>query len=88
MNDAVSDSFTTLILAIGILFIVTEYRGLLTDREREILGGEADVPSNYVYQIRSRVRGKIDRLDTDVDILDANHPDLADDVRTAVSASA
>lgn len=52
------------------------YRGLLTDREREVLDGSADVSSNYVYQIRSRVRKKIDRLADDVEILEADHPDL------------
>lgn len=64
---------------------MTEYRGLLTDREREILSGTADVTRNYVYQIRSRVREKIDRLATDVEILDEHHPDLAEDLRDAIS---
>lgn len=41
------------------------YRALLTDREREVLSGEADVSQNYVYQIPSRVRNKIDRLATE-----------------------
>lgn len=55
---------------------MADYRALLTDREREILGGDADVSRNYVYQIRSRVRGKIDRLAEDVAILEDEHPDL------------
>jgi hypothetical protein len=63
---------------------MTEYRGLLTDREREILTGEADVSQNYVYQIRSRVRQKIGRLATDVEILEDHHPDLAEELREAL----
>lgn len=60
------------------------YRGLLTDREREILTGEADVTQEYVYQIRHRVREKIQRLASDVDILEDHHQDLAEEVRDAV----
>lgn len=64
---------------------MTEYRGLLTDREREILSGKAAVSQNYVYQIRSRVRQKIDRLETDVAILEEYQPDLADELKTAIA---
>jgi len=52
------------------------YRAILTEREREILTGEADVSQDYVYQIRTRVRNKIDRLAEDVDILEEYQPDL------------
>lgn len=67
---------------------VSEYRGLLTDREREVLSGDADVSQNYVYQIRTRVRSKIERLKEDIDILDEHHSDLAAELREAVQASA
>lgn len=63
---------------------MSNYRGLLTDREREILSGEADVTPNYVYQIRTRVRDKIDRLAVDVQILKEDHPDLLEEFRTKV----
>jgi hypothetical protein len=63
---------------------MTEYRGLLTDREREVLSGKADVTSNYVYQIRSRVREKIERLATDMEILDEHQTDLAEELRETV----
>lgn len=59
---------------------MAEYRGLLTDREREVLCGEADVSRNYVYQVRTRVRDKIDRLAEDVRLLEAHHPDLFDEL--------
>lgn len=64
--------------------VMAGYRGLLTDREREILTGEADVTQEYVYQIRHRVREKIQRLATDVEILEDHHQDLAEEVRDAV----
>lgn len=60
------------------------YRGLLTDREREVLSGDADVSRNYVYQIRTRVRGKIDRLAEDVRILETDHPDLFERLQEVV----
>lgn len=63
---------------------MADYRALLTDREREILGGDADVSRNYVYQIRSRVRGKIDRLAEDVEILTREHPDLMEHLERVV----
>lgn len=63
---------------------MTEYRGLLTDREREILSGRADVSRNYVYQIRSRVRDKIDRLAEDFDLLETHQPDLFDELLEAI----
>lgn len=66
------------------LEILPAYRGLLTDREREILSGDADASPNYVYQSRSRVRDKIERIDTDLRILEEHHPDLAKALRTKV----
>lgn len=66
---------------------MTEYRGLLTDREREVLSGTADVTQNYIYQIRSRVRDKIEQLATDIELLDEHHPDLAAELRDAIGAA-
>lgn len=57
------------------------YRALLTDREREVLTGEADVSQNYVYQIRTRVRDKIDRLAEDIELLEDHQPELFDELR-------
>lgn len=61
-----------------------EYRGLLTEREREVLRGEADVSENYINQIRYRVREKIGRLETDVGLLVDHHPDLAEELNETV----
>lgn len=63
---------------------MTDYRGLLTDREREILRGDVEVSRNYVYQIRTRVRGKIERLAEDISILEAHQPDLLERVEQVV----
>lgn len=60
---------------------MTDYRGLLTEREREVLSGEASVSDNYVHQIRHRVREKIEALGTDIDILAEHHPDLASELQ-------
>ncbi len=52
-----------------------EGRALLTDREREIIGGNADVSDNYQYKVESTVRNRIKkRLGDDVDFLEANFP--------------
>ncbi|APX98270.1 hypothetical protein SAMN05421809_3049 [Natronorubrum daqingense] len=62
-------------------------RGLLTDRERELIqadnleGDELD----RRYQAVSRVRTKIEgRLADDVDILKRSHPELYNELQEAV----
>jgi hypothetical protein len=59
-------------------------RGLLTDREREIIQGEADVSDDYRYRVASRIRNKIDRIDDDVEILEDNRSDLLEELRDVV----
>ena len=61
-----------------------QYRGLLTDREREIIQGNADVSDSYRYRVVSRVRTKIENLDEDTDILAENRDDLLDELRDVV----
>lgn len=63
------------------------HRALLTDREREVLTGPADVSRNYLNQIRHRVREKLTRLETDVDILAEHQPDLAEQLHETVVES-
>ena len=58
-------------------------RALLTDREREIVSGEADVTDDYRYQTVSRVRSRMERLDGDLQAMDA-HGDLGDELRSIV----
>lgn len=52
-------------------------RALLTDRERELIEGNADDDPDLRYQAISRVRRKIeDELSTDIELLRKNHPEL------------
>ena len=39
--------------------VTDEGRALLTEREREILSGEADVSDNYRYKVQSIVRTRV-----------------------------
>jgi hypothetical protein len=64
-----------------------QYRGLLTDREREILQGKADVSDNYRYRVVSRLRTKIENVDDDVKILAENREDLLEELRDVVCES-
>jgi hypothetical protein len=55
-------------------------RGLLTDREREILlSGGKEVSDEYYSVVVSRVRNKIQRLATDIEALQ-QHPTLYDEL--------
>ena len=59
-------------------------RGLLTDREREIIKGEADVSDGYRYRVASRIRNKIERIEGDVSILEKYRSDLLEELRESV----
>lgn len=57
-----------------------EGRALLTDREKEIISGEADVSDNYRYKTESIVRNRIRKhLDADVKFLE-EHFDEAHEI--------
>jgi len=59
-------------------------RGLLTDREREILLNEGeDVTDKYYGVVISRVRKKIELVDDDLEALE-QHESLADELRDVV----
>lgn len=61
-----------------------ERRGLLTDREREILLNDGkDVTNKYYGVVVSRVRKKIELVDDDLEAL-AQHETLADELREEV----
>ena len=56
-----------------------EGRALVTDREREIISGDADVSDNYEYKVKSIVRNRIrKRLGDDVDFLKEHFPEAHD----------
>lgn len=58
-------------------------RALLTEREREILRGEADVTEKYYGVVVTRARNKIERLTADIEALEC-HDTLADELRSVV----
>lgn len=60
-----------------------QYRSLLTEREREIISGKADVSESYYYRVVSRVRDKIEGLEQDLAVLE-HHETLADELREVV----
>jgi hypothetical protein len=54
-----------------------EGRALLTDREREIISGEADVSDNYQYKVESTIRNRVrKRLADDIDALQEHFPEV------------
>ena len=61
-----------------------QYRGILTEREREILKGDADVSDNYRYRVVSRIRTKIENMDEDIEVLAENREDLLEELREVV----
>jgi len=67
---------------------MADRRALLTEREREIVSGEADdVSDEYRYQTISRVRARMQELEADIEALEA-HGGLADELRELVCEDA
>lgn len=61
-----------------------ERRSILTEREKEILAGEANVTEKYYYVVVTRVRKKIEGIEEDLQFLEANHEELATEMRDIV----
>jgi len=59
-------------------------RALLTDRERAILAGDADVKDNYRYKVESTVRQRIAGLEEDTDVLREHYPEMVADLERIV----
>jgi hypothetical protein len=59
-------------------------RSLLTDREREILAGEADVSDNYRYKVQSVARQRVRGVVDDVDVLREHEPEIFDELQEIV----
>lgn len=57
--------------------VTDEGRALLTEREREILSGEAEVSDNYQYKVKSVVRNRIRKhFEDDVAFLHEHFPEV------------
>ena len=57
-------------------------RGLLTDREREALAGDAT--DSYRYKTRTYVRRRLQELETDVELLEEQDEQLLKELRDVV----
>ena len=65
--------------------VTDEGRALLTEREREIISGEADVSDNYRYKVESVVRVRIRKhFHDDIDVLRKHFPEVYELVREVV----
>jgi len=60
-------------------------RALLTEAEREILGGDRDVKDNYRYSVESRVRTRIrNELPDDVETLREHYPEIFEEMQSLI----
>jgi dynactin complex subunit len=62
-------------------------RALLTEREREVLRGDAEDVENlsqYQSKIRSRLKRRAERLEEDMGILREHETEIADDIHERI----
>ena len=69
------------------LVCMNDGRSLLTDREREILAGDADVSDNYRYKVQSVARQRVRGIADDVDVLRKHEPEIFDELQEIVCES-
>lgn len=58
-------------------------RGLLTETERRVLAGEHGDEA-YLTTVRTRLRRRLDALETDVAVLETHEPELHERLRSIV----
>jgi|APHM01.1.fsa_nt_gi hypothetical protein len=63
----------------------TEGRALLTETEREAIAG--DRSDSYKYKTRSYLKRRIEKLESDVEVLENHAPELLADVQDAVNVA-
>jgi len=63
---------------------MSDRRALLTEREKEILSGEANVRQQYQYETASRIRKRIERLEEDTEFLAENREDLLKELQERI----
>ena len=59
-------------------------RALFTEREREILSGEADVKDNYRYKVESVARQRVQELEADIAVLEEHYPEIYEELSEVV----
>jgi hypothetical protein len=62
-------------------------RALLTEREREILAGDAEVSDNYRYKVESTARQRVRHIEKDVEVLRINYPEIFSELQDTVCES-
>lgn len=59
-------------------------RALLTDREREILAGDAEVTDNYRYKVESTARQRVRKIGKDIEVLQTHYPEIFAELQRTV----
>jgi hypothetical protein len=59
-------------------------RALFTDREREILDGDANVSDNYRYKVESTARHRVRQIEQDVIVLREHYPEIFAELKETV----
>lgn len=62
-------------------------RALLTEREAEVLSGEADDIENlaqYQSKVRHRLARRIDRLEREYELIQEHEPEIAEDIQERI----
>jgi hypothetical protein len=59
-------------------------RALLTEREREVLQGDAGTDA-YRSTVRSRVRNRLQELETDAELLAIHEPEIYERLKKSVN---
>lgn len=60
------------------------YTAIMTDKDRERISGKSDDPDSKRYESTSRIRNRIEELQTDAEVLKEHHPQLYDELRAVV----
>jgi len=66
-------------------------RALLTEREREVLRGDADDVEDlerYQSKVKSRLKNRVPRLLSDLELLDSYAPEVSEEIREDVCPDA
>lgn len=60
------------------------YTAVMTETDRNRISGDTDSPQEKRYESVSRVRKRIQELETDVTLLKEHHPELFEELRETV----
>lgn len=60
------------------------YTAIMTEKDRERISGKSNDPDSKRYESTSRVRKRIETLETDVEVLEEHHAELLEELREVV----